>query len=187
MRTGEILLISLGLVLHLFEATAKAGATQATMPKKKILLFGIIFGFVQFVLVALGFVGMWCIEQVLPLPMQRNLPLAASFLLLFLLGIYEIYQMKKAGNFEESRKEGLRVKQCVFDGLRMGLLSFIVGLGGYYIYPGSICSMACIWLILFLSAAAGLGYGYWFGWKGRGVSLLSGCVFIAASMGIFIG
>lgn len=181
---GEILLISLGLVLHLFEMTAKAGATQAVMPRKKVLFFGVLFGLVEMAMVAVGFGVMWLLEQVLPPSIQRGLPLAGSFLLLFLLGLYELSQIRRSDSFEESREEGLRPKKCVFDGIRMGLLSFVVGLGGYYIYPGKAASMVCIWLALFLTASAGLGYGYWYGWKGKRICLVSGCVFVAAALGI---
>lgn len=186
MRIGEILLISLGLVLHLFELTVKAGATQAVMPRKKALIFGVIFGLVELLLVVAGFVVMWCLEQILPPHIQNGLPLAGSFLLLFLLGIYEFSQIRRTDDFEESRREGLRAKKCIFEGVRMGLLSFVVGLGGYYIYPGKVVSIIGIWLALFLTAFAGLGYGYWYGWKGKHICLVSGCIFVAAALGIVI-
>lgn len=186
MRIGEILLISLGLALHLFELTAKAGATQVSMPRKKALLFGVIFGLVELLLVVAGFAVMWCLEQILPPHIQSGLPLAGSFLLLFLLGLYEFSQIRRPDGFEESRDESLRAKKCIFKGVRMGLLSFVVGLGGYYIYPGKAISIVGIWLALFLTASAGLGYGYWYGWKGKRICLVSGCVFIAAALGIVV-
>ncbi|MBM6829272.1 hypothetical protein H9X85_06420 [Anaerotignum lactatifermentans] len=184
MGTGEILLVSLGLVLHLFEMTVKAGATQAAMRRRKILFFGCIFALVELALVAAGFVVMWFLERVLPLEIQRGLPMAGSFILLFLLGVYEFSQFRRKDDFEESRGEGLQAKKCVADGIRMGLLAFVVGLGGYYIYPGKAVSVAGIWLALCLTAFAGLGYGYWYGWKGRGLSAVCGCVFMAAALGV---
>lgn len=185
MAIGVVVIIALGVGTHIFENTMKAGATQASLSRKKMVILGAVFGAIQMLLMLLGFFLTWMIEENCEMDMVNHIYRNAALIFLFIFiakGLFEGIYVKE---FFECRAEPLSLKQWAIQAARAGIEASVVGMSITYLNPDTLYDMICVLCVSILSAISGLWVGYWGGVKGQRALNLSGA-FMLAVAGVYM-
>ena len=185
MAVAIVVIVALGLGVHIFEITMKAGATQAGLSRKKMFAFGAVFGGIQALLMLLGLFVTWLIEETCEMTMIHHIYRNVSVICLFFLIAKDLFEGIHMKEFLECRAEPLSLKQWVLQAVRVGVETFIVGMSMTYLNPDTLYDMVCILCVSIMAAVGGLWVGYWSGVKGQRVLNFSGAVLLGIA-GIYV-
>lgn len=185
MEIGIVIIIALGVGAHIFEITMKAAATQASLSKKRMVVLGAVFGGIQVLLMLLGLLITWMIEETCEMGIVNQIYRYAAIFFLFLLIVKCLFEGIHIKEFREYRAEPLSLKQWVMQAARAGIEASIVGMSITYLNPDTLYDMICVLCISILSAIGGLWYGYWSGVKGQRVLNFSGA-FMLGIAGVYM-
>lgn len=167
MKYIEILLISLAVALNYFRPAAEIGATQKTLPKRKVVIVEAAFGLVQLVVMGIGIGMALLIGLVIPKQMQIMANPYIIFTVLLLLGAYMIHYAFVVKEIDESRKELPGIKSYIKTAAENIIISTTACAAIYCAYSDLIMELLLVPTVSLLLTASGAAYGYWCGYGMR--------------------
>lgn len=176
-------LVLCGLALEAFRLSIAAGAIQANLTKRKIILLGGIFAAVQLVLFLLGMVCLWKWTDFLSVSGNLDNIAKIGSVIFTVLGFAMIFLGIREKRLEESCIHPWSVEGFAQYAFKHGLMFLCVGCAAIYCMGKIFWYGLEIFLILFLASIFGLAYGYWQGIKGwRKMRIVTGCIWVVAAV-----
>ena len=181
--------VILGIGFNVFISTQGIGATQAQLDKKKMVAMGIVFGFLEMIMLSVGYGVSILLERSYGLIASRSIDKKLAAIFMIIIGMHVIYQGIQKSSLKECREEPLKWKNYVAQATVVSLKSGVVGACLPSVSVGHWIEAILIWGLTALLATLGFCQGYFKGYTKRkmacwisGVALLSGAAAVLFRM-----